>query len=83
MKVDYNKVQATRQNAIQEFDNYVRDKGYPEEDDLFSLSVTITVGYFLKVHSKDPESAVRKYLKEHSISYRKANEIKMLINILK
>lgn len=83
MRVDYDRVDAVRADSISKFDQYVDENGYPTEDILFSMPVVQLVGYFLKVHSKDPGAAVRKYLREHSISYRKANEVKMLINILK
>lgn len=83
MNIDYEKVKSTRANAIREYDEYVLENGYITQSEVYSTPVMVAVGYFLKVHSKDPLKEVRRYLKENSLSYRKANEIKMLVDILK
>lgn len=82
MYVDYEKVKSTRENAMSMYSQYVTENGIPDENNIFSLPVMVLVGYFIQVHSKDPEFAVRKYLREHSITYRKANEVKMLVHML-
>jgi hypothetical protein len=83
MRVDYAQVSSMRKNTIKAFEDHVESNGHPTESDVFSLPVLAMVGYFLKVHSKEPEMAVRRYLKTHTISYRKACEVKMIVNILK
>lgn len=83
MRIDYNKIDTTRVNAIQSFNDYVNENNYPSEDRLFELTTMQLVGYFLQVHSKDPEYAIRQYLRVHAISYRKSTEVRMLVKILK
>lgn len=73
---------STKRRVIRKFEEYVEEKGYPDETVLISLPVVVLVGYFLKVHSKNPELAVLRYLSNNSISYKKSNEVKMMLKAL-
>lgn len=73
---------STRVSIINRFDDYTKDKGYPDDSTLSSLPVVVLAGYFLKVHSKSPELAVLRYLNKNSISYKTSNEVKLIISAL-
>lgn len=75
-------VQSARNSIIKRFEKYVEEKGYPDENALISVPVVILVGYFLKVHSKNPGMAVLRYLNSNTISYQKSNEVKMMLKAL-
>lgn len=82
MRVDYVEIQQKKNNAVRMYDEYVSRYGTPSEDTLMTLPTMVIVGYFLTVHSRDPQSVINRFLRNNIITYRKANEVKMLVSIL-
>lgn len=64
------------------YKEYICTNGYLSEENIYSTPVIVMCGYFLTVHSKQPVTAVQRYLNRHSIPYDKAKEVKMLLCIL-
>lgn len=71
-----------RNRAIKEYENHVKNSKYETDNEVYSMTVMASAGYFLKVHSKNPSKALSKYHMEHDVSYKKSKEIKMLLSIL-
>lgn len=72
-----------RKDAIDEYTEYERAMGPTPDESLSEMPTPLLVGYFLKVHSKDPSMAVKRCVKEHILSVSRGNEVSMFLSILK
>lgn len=82
MIIDFERASSVRDTSIKQYEDYVTSNGVVTEDKVQYLPTMVMVGYFLKVHSASPMDAVRKFMKSHSLPYRKANEVKTILTIL-
>lgn len=82
MLTEYERVNSLKRRTIVEYENFIKLNGFITEESLFGVTTPVLVGYFLVLHSKDPKGALRRFVKDHPISYRKYSEVEMLIDVL-
>ena len=68
--------------CLELYDTYVKVFGVPMNEDLENLTLYASVGYFARMHTRDPKAGVEQAYRNNYITYDKRSSLLVLLSQL-